>query len=319
MGLFSANWKTKDRNKLDKALASVQKTTDPGELKRIALEAPLAEVKLEAIKKIGDPLILRELTLTGNPFVCSEAIARIHDQAILKELVYSKAAYPDQAVVGIKDQDVLLEIAKTAPNGAARVRAAEQITGQDALKDLVITMVFKDNGSDMTAAAAASKLENMEDLNSAEETLRPWGRNAQRTLDSIRRRKIQLLGQGLHDGERLILICRKCGKQVRYREYWDQDHDSWEVDGEYYCSCKTHPVKKGAFPEEPAWEAAVSGKPVNGNYFELCPVCMQVRSANTGVKVLAKCFHLTWNSGKQRDEVFNDYKTITVPYQRAEW
>ena len=222
---------------MDGAIAAVQKIEDLKELKKIALEAPIAEVKLEAIKRIGDPQILKEIALDGKPFECSEAIARIHDTAVLKELVYSSAACPWQAVIGITDQNELLEIANTAPTVDARIQAVKKLTGQESLADFVFNIDFTQLGSDRIIAAAVSKIDDPAVLDRAAVTFRPRGKDARQTLESIRMRKVQLAGDALREGECLILRCKECGEQVRAEEYWDSSPDgSWLENGVFRCS-----------------------------------------------------------------------------------
>jgi len=320
MGIFSPKWKTDDRRKLDKAIEAVQKIKDSRELQEIALNAGLAEVKREAIKRIADPNILKEIAISGKPFECSEAIAGIKDPAILKELVFRKnQTYPAQAVMHITDQEDLMEIAKTAPAAEARKQAVRQFTSQDALKEIIFNIDFTVLGNDGVVAEALSRIDDIETLEKAAAFYRTWGRNAGRTLNSARLRKIELMGNRLKENEVLVIRCRECGKPVVFHEYWDQAlRDSWQEKGDYQCGCRTHRASKDGFPEEPAWEVAVSERP-EGDYIELCPVCMNVRRSAKEIRSLEKCFHLGWNPGEDRDRVFNTYKTIIVPYCRAEW
>ena len=320
MGLIKAGWDTNNRNKMDKALASIQKVSDPLELKKIAVKAPLAEVRLEAIKKIGDQQILKEIALQGRPFECSEAIARIHDVAILKEIVYSNAAYPWQAVLRITDQDELMDIAKTAPTTDARLHAVQQLANQDDLADLVFNMDIATLGNDRVIAAAVSKIDDPAILGRAAETYRPWRSNAKQTLQSIRKRKIRLAGDALKEGEYLILRCKECGKQIRAEEYWDSSPDgSWLENGIFRCSCIEHRYSSDGLPEEPAWEVSVCSEQPDGDRYEFCAVCMKPRIPGSGFRPLGACIHMKWLPGRDRDEVFNNYKTINIPYRKARW
>ncbi len=61
MGFFKPAWMAYNYNKLPKAIAAVERVSDEDELYKIAVEAPLEQVKEAAIRRIQDPAALRRL------------------------------------------------------------------------------------------------------------------------------------------------------------------------------------------------------------------------------------------------------------------
>jgi hypothetical protein len=68
MGLFTPKWKTNDRSKQIKAVEAVRKVTNEKELRRIALEAPLPDVRMIAVYQMKNLAQLREMALSGDKF-----------------------------------------------------------------------------------------------------------------------------------------------------------------------------------------------------------------------------------------------------------
>ena len=69
MGLFTPIWMTDNKKKLEKAILAIQKIDDQIQLKAIALQAPLTDVKRAAVNQIYDQETLLELAYkTGNSF-----------------------------------------------------------------------------------------------------------------------------------------------------------------------------------------------------------------------------------------------------------
>ena len=90
------------------------------------------------------------------------------------------------------------------------------------------------------------------------------------------------------------------------------------------CGCIEHPATTAGFPNEPAWEIAVSRNPIEGDKFRLCPVCMKPDGIDTEgpIKLLSRCSML---DGKKDFQHANKWKTeyfklgIHIPWHRAKW
>ena len=86
MGLFTPKWMTEDRNKQIVALNAVSKVTNENVLKRIALEAPLPDVRVAAVYQMKDPALLREIAFSDDKYVSRAAINNITEPNALKEI-----------------------------------------------------------------------------------------------------------------------------------------------------------------------------------------------------------------------------------------
>ena len=87
MGLFTPKWKTNDRSKQIKAVEAVRKVTNEKELKQIALEAPLPDVRMIAVYQMKDPALLREMAISGDKYVSKQAVEKISNRDLLAEIV----------------------------------------------------------------------------------------------------------------------------------------------------------------------------------------------------------------------------------------
>ena len=63
MALFEPVWKTSKEEKLDEAMAAVRAIEDPKKLRDVAMNALLPEVRLEAVERISDEHLLREIVV----------------------------------------------------------------------------------------------------------------------------------------------------------------------------------------------------------------------------------------------------------------
>lgn len=80
MGLFKPAWMTDKQGKKDKALAAVAKVTDQAQLAKIAHEAPLGEVRAEAVSRMTDQGALYDIATSDWHHVTREAAVRRMDE-----------------------------------------------------------------------------------------------------------------------------------------------------------------------------------------------------------------------------------------------
>ena len=110
MGLFQPKWKTTDPKKTYEARQLVQGISDPAKLKKIAVEAPLDNVKLAAAKGISDQCLLREIVFSVDSPDVKQAIIlkQITDDKILHEMVAGGDSVVTNCIVIHKLEDVEL-------------------------------------------------------------------------------------------------------------------------------------------------------------------------------------------------------------------
>lgn len=77
MGLFEPIWMTDKTKKMPKAIATVEKMSDPRQLKEVALQAKFSDIKLAACAKIDDPYALAEVAVAGDFFVAQRLLERL--------------------------------------------------------------------------------------------------------------------------------------------------------------------------------------------------------------------------------------------------
>jgi hypothetical protein len=166
MALFEPVWKTSKEEKLDEAMAAVRAIEDPKKLRDVAMNALLPEVRLEAVERISDEHLLREIVVgkETNFDARKAAIQKINDESILAEIAVQRSAYPadgeaiaklenvdllkkiamsetgweqSKAVYKIKDQEILKEIAEKGEKGDARKTAIRCLNDPDMLLDIM--------------------------------------------------------------------------------------------------------------------------------------------------------------------------------------
>ena len=107
MGLFTPKWMTDDRNKQIVALNAVNKVTNENVLKRIALEAPLPDVRVAAVYQMKDPALLREMAFFDDKYVSRAAINNITEPNVLKEIACENVTDAKLAVEKISNRKPL--------------------------------------------------------------------------------------------------------------------------------------------------------------------------------------------------------------------
>ena len=88
MGLFQPKWKTADPKKSYEARQLVGTISDPAKLEKIAVEAPLDDVKLAAAKRISNQNTLKEIVFSVDSPDVKQAIIlkQITDNKVLREM-----------------------------------------------------------------------------------------------------------------------------------------------------------------------------------------------------------------------------------------
>lgn len=116
MGLFTPIWKTKDVQKMDQAIAAVNKIDDPQKLKKVALTSVFPPVVRAAIERIGDQNILAEIVeQTQEEKTALAALSGIDDQKMLFDIYNRNAGsrfygFNEKVVARIRDQEYLKRI-----------------------------------------------------------------------------------------------------------------------------------------------------------------------------------------------------------------
>ena len=160
MGLFSPKWKTKDEDKLDRALAAVRATKKQDDLITILHTAPLREVRVEAAKKLSDPSSVRRIAhelkdvdslefalrycMNAHPDQGAALIeefagdATVSNAMIIRSLQLASPELRKRAIsLRSSDQDFLMEVALHAPGRGTQAMAARLLTDFDKLSEIV--------------------------------------------------------------------------------------------------------------------------------------------------------------------------------------
>ena len=96
MGLFTPFWKLDSpySKKAQSVYQKIDALTDQSLLEKIAIEAPLAEVRERAVKKIVNQIIISKVILEDKNFdVRFRAIHRSSDLELLKKIVVTDKSY----------------------------------------------------------------------------------------------------------------------------------------------------------------------------------------------------------------------------------
>lgn len=322
MGLFTPKWKTNDRSKRIKAVEAVRKVTNEKELKRIALEAPLPDVRMIAVYQMKDPALLREMAISGDKYVSKQAVEKISNRDLLAEIVEKAASQEAKEQAGTQLDFLTLLYEAAEASGIDINRRVEHGT----LRELIEGFDFTDDThARKVVPAIISQMTDTEMIDKLVEACKLWRNSKDAVAESARLRKLEVQFDGLDKDEFLIFRCKKCGQTVRYAGYFESElRDSWVEKGDYTCGCIEHPARMTGFPNEPAWEIAVSRNPIEGDKFRLCPVCMKPDGIDTEgpIKLLSRCSML---DGKKDFQHANKWKTeyyrlgLYIPWHRATW
>ena len=140
MELFKPAWKSADEKRAIKAVARV---SDQKELAKIAIEAPIENVCVEAVKKIDNQSILFDMItsdLIVNWKVRVTAINQLIDQKLLEQIASSKleAKIREVAIKKLTNKDVLIEIAKNDNFEELRKEAIKKIEDEAIIGNLAL-------------------------------------------------------------------------------------------------------------------------------------------------------------------------------------
>lgn len=139
MSLFEPVWKTGKEEKLDEAMVAVRAIEDPKKLRDVAMNALLPEVRLEAVSRIYDEQLLREIVIgkETNFDARKAAIQKINSEEILAEIAIQRSAYPadGEAIAKLDNQELLKKIAMSE-TGWEQSKAVYKITDQAILKEI---------------------------------------------------------------------------------------------------------------------------------------------------------------------------------------
>ena len=139
MELFKPAWKSADENELLRQLLGVRSK----ELAKIAIEAPIENVCVEAVKKIDNQSILFDMItsdLIVNWKVRVTAINQLIDQKLLEQIASSKleAKIREVAIKKLTNKDVLIEIAKNDNFEELRKEAIKKIEDEAIIGNLAL-------------------------------------------------------------------------------------------------------------------------------------------------------------------------------------
>ena len=142
MGLFKPIWMTDNSNKLDKAIAFVNKTDDQEQLKKIAMEAPLEEVGNASVNRIEDPYVLKHIALYARPTLAQTAIEKISDANLLKRLAIDyndgRSELAFKKISGMYTQQELADFIKKSHFSNVKILAAKKIIDTDIAHDVIL-------------------------------------------------------------------------------------------------------------------------------------------------------------------------------------
>lgn len=121
-------------------LAAVEKISDEQLLREIVLgKETNFDARKAAVQKINDEAILAEIAVQRSAYPADgEAIAKLENQELLKEIAMSETGWEQsKAVYKITDQTILKEIAEKGEKGDARKTAIRCMTDPHMLLDLM--------------------------------------------------------------------------------------------------------------------------------------------------------------------------------------
>lgn len=139
MSLFEPVWKTNKEEKLNEAMSAVQAIEDPKKLRDVAMNALLPEVRLEAVNRLADEKLLREVVVGENTNFDARkaAVQKINDENVLAEIAEQRSAYPadGEAIAKLENPELLKKIAMSE-HGWEQSKAVYKITDQAILKEI---------------------------------------------------------------------------------------------------------------------------------------------------------------------------------------
>jgi hypothetical protein len=116
---------------MKRALKAVEKLTDNGKLARVVEEADNKDVRIAAVKKITDEVILKELVTKGIGYWNKQKLMYVYEVA--REKLCEKLC---EKVEKLTDQNLLVDIAKNNEYSGVCIVAVEKLTDQSVLGDI---------------------------------------------------------------------------------------------------------------------------------------------------------------------------------------
>lgn len=141
MKLFQPVWMTDNEKRTSAAIKSIDKIVDQTSLKKVALTAPLDEVKIAAIKRITDSANLKQLAqiLDANKKISLAIIEKVSDQSALFEITISGSihcSFYARQKLDNTNRKKLIEITESPFLAANTIM--DGLNDDDFLRDLVI-------------------------------------------------------------------------------------------------------------------------------------------------------------------------------------
>lgn len=162
MALFKPIWKTYKEEKIPKAIAYVEKVTNPARLKTIAMNANFGKIRVAACARITDQDTLAEIAMSWDCDVACQLIGRLagRDDLLMSVAAHFASGYnasllvPLLDMVGEPDIENLIELTCTIVDERKRYKKwFRDIDGYDRIMAAVGHTACRANGDSTRAAA----------------------------------------------------------------------------------------------------------------------------------------------------------------------
>ncbi len=162
MGLFAPIWMTTKEEKIPKAIAAVEKMSDPAKLKTIAMNANFGKIRVAACTHITDRDTLAEIAMAWDCDVACQLIGRLagRDDLLMSVAAHFASGYyarllvPLLNMVGEPDIEKLIELTCTIVDERKRDgKWFRDVDGYDRIMEAVGRTACRVNGDRARAAA----------------------------------------------------------------------------------------------------------------------------------------------------------------------
>lgn len=191
--LFRPKWRHANASVRLDALSRLHPQADAAAIRELALSDPDDNVRINAIARLDDMALLKQLLTTTSPAVslaartrwiellcddsvtprltAEETVTTCEDQHLLSAIIaYTKnPSLLQLAVAGITDQRRLFEVAANATQRNVRLLACERLVDEDLLRELAKSLINKDKGA---YQIVKQKLQTQRDSQQAEDVRR---------------------------------------------------------------------------------------------------------------------------------------------------
>ena len=136
LDLFKPAWQSDNE---EKAIASVQKITDKGTLKKIAIKANYGSVRKAAEEQLDQSILADFAKNNSDADVRMVAVEKLTNQSILVDIAKndSHSDVRKAAAERLTDQSILADIAKNDSDSSVHKEAMEKLTDQSTLTEEV--------------------------------------------------------------------------------------------------------------------------------------------------------------------------------------